>query len=492
MPRFAKIATWTLPLLSGALGGLAQANETGAFLSFFALVPLFLFWHYAPSPLSALVGGWSAASIALAIETTWLFELLPIPWMPAVSAASAAIFMLFAWSLTSLFMGAPFALVSVLAYKAIQRNIRWWPLFALALWIAAEYASSWIPAALWVGAETSIHPITFGNIGYALANFPALLSLSRWGSIYILSSTLFAVNWFVFLIYRRFLGQPRKATLAVLATAVAISLIPSLPGPSSSSHQGQLAPTTIALVSSNIPSWAEATQTDKQIIKENLGLALAKLARENVDAVIFPESAHVLNLFDKTFLESLFKNGRTIIIDNSVVRDPRAEGSLRSRLFAYEPASGNVVASWDKSFLFFGGEYPPLLLTSWARFFGFNEVLRRYAATSYSPGEGNERPVPIGSHFAAISLCTQSWAPQFFLNQTRMGADLLINLSSDALFHGAKFYLWERLLMLKVRAAENGAYLLHAANGSSSLVIDPTGKIPESLEARERLTEKAR
>ncbi len=215
---------------------------------------------------------------------------------------------------------------------------------------------------------------------------------------------------------------------------------------------------------------------------------MAELARVDVDAVIFPESAHVLNLFDRTFLKSLFKNERTVLIDNSVIRDHRAGEPLRSRLFAYKPASGDVIASWDKSFLFFGGEYPPVLLTNWARFFGFTEVLQQYAATSYSPGEGNERPVPIGSYFAAISLCTQSWAPQFFSNQTRMGADLLINLSSDALFHGSKPYLWERLLMLKVRAAENGAYLLHAANGSPSLVIDPTGKILKSVEARERFS----
>ena len=69
-----------------------------------------------------------------------------------------------------------------------------------------------------------------------------------------------------------------------------------------------------------------------------------------------------------------------------------------------------------------------------------------------------------------------------------MGADLLINLSSDALFHGSKSYLPERLLMLKVRAAENGAYRLHAANGSPSLVIAPTGKILKSVEARERFS----
>ena len=119
-----------------------------------------------------------------------------------------------------------------------------------------------------------------------------------------------------------------------------------------------------------------------------------------------------------------------------------------------------------------------------ARLVGILDVAERYATSWFARGNGDEHPVILDSTTAvAVSLCTQIWMPGFFAKQRDLGATLLVNLSSDAVFNGSRVYAAQRIAMLKVRAVENRRWLLHAANASPSLLITPEGAIAATVEA---------
>lgn len=213
---------------------------------------------------------------------------------------------------------------------------------------------------------------------------------------------------------------------------------------------------------------------------------MENLSEEQVDLIVFPESARVGNNVNFDELKNLFTRSGTLLVDNVLERSTESgEDPLRSRLIVRNLKTSEVAASWDKSHLFMAGEYAPLLLSGMARMLGLSDVLVRYEKNSYEPGKDDEKLIMVHDRFGAISLCTQGWAPQYFARMKEEGADFLINMSSDALFHGSRSYPRERLAMLKVRAVENKSYVLHAGNANPSVVIDPQGNVVAEISTKE-------
>lgn len=481
-----------LPVASGAIIGVSLVYGPASLLGLVGLVPLFVFATSEQSPAKFLLGHWLYGVALWGILLSWIFNLLPLAWA-GLGTTSGILFVIFAW-LTSV---ALFALVpavwALLVKHAVKKNLYFLLFLGLPFWIGLEYVSSWLPTILWKGAGSTLYPITLGHIGYLLAHFPNALLLANYGSIYLLSAFVFFVNICVFFIITRpftwkpvpfpsiLINPPQLLFLFVLVfAAAALIALPWLAASRPKPAPKDKPPLRVALVTSNIPSWSEAAPDDTRRATAALLRILQNISKEKIDLVIFPESSRVKNLIGDRALNEIFRDSDVIVIDDTLIKK---DGRLQSYLVVERPRDGTVVASWSKSNLMMGGEYAPALVTAWAKAFGLSATLKQYEANTYSPGDVTQAPVPIKDDKLAISLCTEVWAPQFYKHQKRRGASLLLNLSSDALFHGSRVYREERLRMLKVRAAENNSYLIQAANASPSLVVSPRGKIIVSVAA---------
>ena len=478
-----RLAPFALPALSALAMAAALIEPRFALLGLAALVPFFWFLQLAKSRGAAFWGGWLYGAILWGFLAQWIFDLLPLDWT-GLTERSALIFIAFSWLFTALLLGLVSALLALLLAPLLRKSAPAAILGGTVLWVAVEFGSSWLSTVIWMGAETTPYPITLGHVGYALANFPALLQLASFGTIYLLSAAVFLTNACLFVVLRGFAQEPRARLWQRSAPAIALVLAvfagtafdaPLLRGFGTSAGAR---PLRIALVVSNAPSWSEMPSEAVPLLKQNLSRLLEELGREELDLVVFPESSRINNLIEPAELAAWFKNSNAVILDNALRKNSAYPGSpFVSRLIAFRPRDGELIAYWDKSSLMMGGEYPPLILTVGAKLLGAEDVLRRLEKNAYRPGDGTEQPVRVGDHAISISLCTQAWAPQFFARQHRLGADILVNMSSDPLFHGSTLYAAERLAMLKVRAVENRSFLLHAANGNPSLVIGPEGTV---------------
>lgn len=77
---------------------------------------------------------------------------------------------------------------------------------------------------------------------------------------------------------------------------------------------------------------------------------------------------------------------------------------------------------------------------------------------------------------AAAFVCYEADYPDLVRNLVRRGAGLLVNVSNDAWF-GVGYGRVQHLAMARMRAVEEGRWLLRAANDGISASIDPYGRV---------------
>lgn len=134
---------------------------------------------------------------------------------------------------------------------------------------------------------------------------------------------------------------------------------------------------------------------------------------------------------------------------------------------------GRLLLQYDKIHLVPFGEYVP----AWA-FPGkvgkiTSEVGNFVPGTSYRAAR-----MPRGA--IGVFICYEAIFPQLVRRLTPEGAGVLVNISNDAWF-GDSSAAYQHLEMARLRAIENGRYLLRATNDGITAVIDPYGRVVEQL-----------
>jgi len=98
----------------------------------------------------------------------------------------------------------------------------------------------------------------------------------------------------------------------------------------------------------------------------------------------------------------------------------------------------------------------------------------------YSIGRGWPLAEVAGDRFGAL-ICYESSDPAVSRALRRGGADVLVNLTSDAWFGGGAVAtttaLWQHPAHLVMRAIENRVGVVRSANGGFSFVVDPVGHV---------------
>ncbi len=158
------------------------------------------------------------------------------------------------------------------------------------------------------------------------------------------------------------------------------------------------------------------------------------------------------------------------IILGSVAEDLEDPSKLWNA--AYLVSEGRTAGRYDKIRLVPFGEYVPLRKQLF-----FAEKLVR-AVGDFQFGE-NDKPLE-GKFRYGLAICYEVVYPQITRTQVRNGADVLVTITNDGWFGGTAAPR-QHLNMARLRAVEGDRYLLRAATTGISAIVDPSGRIVQSL-----------
>jgi len=187
------------------------------------------------------------------------------------------------------------------------------------------------------------------------------------------------------------------------------------------------------------------------------------------DIVLWPESA-IPNYYQRAqdFLQPMAElateNGTTLI--TGIPWRPEGSRAYYNSIVALGQGSG----VYHKQRLVPFGEYVPL--ENWLR--GMIEFFN-LPMSAFSQGGSNQEPLLAHDFRLSPFICYEIVYPDL-VRQYAHQADLMITISNDNWF-GASIGPLQHLQMARMRALENGRYLIRATNNGVSAIIDEHGKL---------------
>ncbi|MGF1466090.1 MAG: apolipoprotein N-acyltransferase [Sandaracinaceae bacterium] len=187
---------------------------------------------------------------------------------------------------------------------------------------------------------------------------------------------------------------------------------------------------------------------------------------EGAAEMIIPEGANVRRWVYRS------RDGRVINTPTLFGAASRREvdGDVRVFNTAFlADADGNVLGSYDKTFLLAFGEYIP-----------FGDVFPILYEASPNTGHyshGTEiAPLPLGEHRLGVLICYEDISPSY-VRQVVAESDphLFINMTNDAWFERSEAPA-VHMALAKFRAIEHHRYLVRATNTGISVIVDPLGR----------------
>lgn len=420
---------------SGALTALAMPGFGFSLLVFVSLIPLL----YALDGKHRFLYGILFGATFLALDLRWILALYR--FSPLVLPGFTLLVLYF-----SLFFGAA-------ALLFLRR--RTGPMGGDLLFIA--------PAVLTLlEIVRALGPLgtVFSSLFHTLYRFPWLIRISSVLGPWSVTAVIVFVNVALFLAARQRRVRYALAAAGALVVSAGFALLPS-------GLDGE--PIRVAVVSSNVAQEEKldgrnlAALTDRY---ESLG---QRAVVTDPDLVVFPES--ILPSFilsDEEVLvrfSDLARNGQTqILFGTGVYR----AGKIYN-MVALLSEAGALVGTYAMVRPVPFGEYIPGRRL-WNAI-GLKGLVDSFLPVDLTPGDGFNPLDRIGT-----PICFESTFPWPARALVRDGAELLVVVTNDAWFAGNS-ELSAHFAAAVFRAVETGRYVVQAANGGVSGLIDPQGRI---------------
>jgi apolipoprotein N-acyltransferase len=196
------------------------------------------------------------------------------------------------------------------------------------------------------------------------------------------------------------------------------------------------------------------------------------------DLVVWPESPAPFVERDARFQQALKEIARqtdapmvvgSLGVDSSV--DEHTWNYYNAALVV--AADGERVGRYDKIHLVPFGEYIPFQQL----LFFAHKLTGRVSA--FTPGD--ERKVfRLNGHRYGVFICYESVFADEVRHFAQMGAEVLVNISDDG-WYGDTSAPWQHLNMARMRAIENRRWILRDTNNGVTAVIDPYGRVRQSI-----------
>jgi apolipoprotein N-acyltransferase len=352
---------------------------------------------------------------------------------------------------------------ALLAYAAHSRShgLRNALLLAPFLWVAVELARARVTGFPW------------DLLGTAQVDNLPLTRLATFTGVYGISFLIVLVNCGVVAT----LYSPPRARRQMLPVAFAVAVMLQLG--TFANLRGSQADHSALLVQHNVPldvPWTEASF--KQTINELMAMShMPEGARlkSGHQLILWPESPAPLFDNDPWLRQSVSdlarKQNAYLVLDlvGVLPAKPGApEPELTNRAVLVTP-NGEWAAHYDKIHLVPFGEYIPF-----RGVFAFASKLTREVG-NYQPGSVRSS-FDVEGHKLGTFICYESIFPDEIRQFAASGADLFINLSDDG-WYGDIGAPGQHLNMARMRAIENGRWLLRATNTGITAAIDPMGRV---------------
>ena len=462
---------WLLVLLSAALQILSFPSPGLYFLSWIALAPLFVVLidrRYAPTLIRCVLLAYLSGIVWYAGTCYWIFHVMH-SYGNLASPIAAGILVLFCLYL-ALYHAAFGLLLGLATRRRLFANARAL-LLAPFLWVAIELARAHITSFPW------------DLLGYAQVNNLPLTRLATFTGVYGLSFAIALVNSVLALGF--LLPRDRRMLVAFTGILGAIALESGSLVPYPEPHPDHVA----ALVQENLPileaDWTPTFYdlTIAQLVQlSGQGATTAAQRSANPVLIVWPESPAPFFTSDQKFqrwLSALSQDSHAYVIAGSL--GVGAKVGAKSEMFN----SAQLVLPDGK----WGPRYDKIHLVPFGEFIPFRDLLAFAQSLTHDIGEfsrGNERNVlHVDRHGVGTFICYDSIFPDEVLRFVRNGAELFVNISNDGWF-GESGAPGQHLNMARMRAIENGRWLLRATNTGITASISPLGQLVATAPRRTR------
>jgi apolipoprotein N-acyltransferase len=230
----------------------------------------------------------------------------------------------------------------------------------------------------------------------------------------------------------------------------------------------------VGIVQGNVPQdhkWDETFA--HEIFDVHLALTRAAAA-SGAQLIVWPESSTPF-VFEEDPVRSEQLRGlaRTLNVSllvgsEDVVREPVGPPRIYNAAFAIGP-DGRTVGVYRKVHLVPFGEYVPL---SQLLFFARPLVER---VGEFSAGDAVTL-LPVAGVRASTAICYEIIFPELVREGVSRGSELLTTITNDAWF-GPSSAPYQHFEQARLRAVEQGRYLVRAANTGVSGIVDPYGRV---------------
>jgi apolipoprotein N-acyltransferase len=427
----------------------------GALLVLF--FPRFFFTWLAPIALTPLL-------IASARETSWkrrflngwasgfVFWFFICIWIQFVLEIHGGMGRWGGWGTFVLF--ATLKALSTAAFAALAGGLlqwRWAVPAVAALWCAIEHGhGSWGLA--WLGLG-----FAWLDLGNAGIDWPLVLRLAPVTGVHGLSFVFAAIACGAALIVLR---RPWKDLLPLAALPLLLVLPPVVERTSGSESVQVVQPNVDTEASWTTESFAEFEQ---RLSALSLDEPAPLIVWPEAPAPFYPDRPAFRN-----YVSGIAKSAHASFLMGGVAYTPG--GAPLNSAFLINP-TGEFVERYDKMQLVPFGEYIPP---------AFNWVNRITGeAGDFEPGT-RVVLMPVDGHKLGVFICYESAFPDLVRQFTRQGAGLLVNISNDGYF-GDSAAREQHLALVRMRAAENRRWIVRATNDGITAMIDPGGRVTETI-----------
>ena len=322
---------------------------------------------------------------------------------------------------------------------------------------------------IWVIIEISREYFPFTGFpwnlaGYMISYIQPLDKLSSFFSIYGLSFLAISISSLLFFSYI-------KKDLLSLTTGVLVPIILYISLGFFKSDDNFNKKYKIAILQGNITEDLKQNKDFSDYIT-NVYIKLFKEASNyNPDLIILPESAVPFFYFSESNIkDKFFKEIKNIKIpfiiglDNWVYKNEKPY--LYNSVFLFDE-NHNLIDYYNKMKLVPFGEYVPFPFKVFSKMFPYLE------GWDFSFGK-EIKTLNYRNFKIAPLVCFEATFPNL-VSKFSENANLLVNLSNDAWF-GKTSAPFQHFEMSRIRAVENGKYLVRATNTGISAIISPDGK----------------
>jgi apolipoprotein N-acyltransferase len=374
--------------------------------------------------------------------------------------------------LLALYLSLYTGLFGLLYSRLINRTSLPAVLVAPVLWVALEFARSYV-----------FTGFPWSSLGYSQYKFLPFIQFADLTGIYGVSFLIMAVNGLLadlFITGKRREEMPLFNVFPVLAGGLLLMAVLAavfVYGNRRLAEDRPGEPVTVSVIQGNIEQdvkWEPEYQGFVlKTYKDLSRAAVAEAPEGGLDMVVWPESAlpfyfgHDMELTGE-FL-AFQRRLATPLLFGAITVKRRADGYDLGNSALLLSADGEPAYAYDKIHLVPFGEYVPL---KWLLFFLDKLVV---GIGDYMPGDRYVRAQTPFGEFGAV-ICYEIIFPGLVRKFYRDGGDFIVTITNDAWF-GRTTGPYQHWSMAVLRAVENRKPVVRAANTGISGFIDSSGRI---------------